>query len=136
MVNLLQKIGGPVAVALSPLIISSGLVSAGELPTKQPQTLRDGVVVELSKPNINKPLASVGAAADSGDKQPSSPQIDPLKRSMQIVRQSISADPNLSPKPIVVGSRAFAESYLNAQEQQDRLSAQFDGLTIPGSSPK
>ena len=102
-------------------------------------TKKGDAAVKLSRPvmeSSSKPLAAVDSAVPN-DKPSSLPKIDPLKRFMQIVRESISTDPKISSKPIVVdGSKAFAESYLNGKEQQDRLSAQFDGLTIPGSSPK
>jgi hypothetical protein len=132
MVNLLRRIGCPVATVLAPLIVNGGHVGAQGLSNNtQPHALDSNNPVTVVN-GIEKPTT-----LGSGDKQSSSPKIDPLTRAIQIVKESIRESPTLkSTEPITDASKFFAESYLNGKEQQDRLSDKFDGLTIPGSSPK
>ena len=135
MVNLLRRIGCPVASVLAPLIVNAGQVGAQGLSNNtQPQALDSNNPVTVVN-GIEKPTTP-----DSGDKQSSSSMIDPLTRAIQIVEESIRESPTpRSTKPIVVdGGKVFEESYLIGEEQQDRLSDKLADLKkrIPGSSPK
>jgi hypothetical protein len=133
MVNLLRRIGCPVATVLAPLIVNGGQVGAQGLSNNtQPQALDSNNPVTVVN-GIEKPTT-----LGSGDKQSSSPKIDPLKRAMQIVEERVSSNPTPNTEPIIGSPQAFGESYIKGQEQQDKLSAKLAGLRsrIPGSSPK
>ena len=84
MVNLLRRIGCPVATVLAPLIVNGGQVGAQGLSNNtQPHALDSNNPVTVVN-GIEKPTTP-----DSGDKQSSSPKIDPLTRAIQIVEESI-----------------------------------------------